>query len=34
MCRYKALCSADISWRKDEKIRISLCIGSVVCGAF
>ena len=23
-----------IGWRKDEKIRISLCIGSVVCGVF
>lgn len=34
MCRYKALCSADIGWHKDEKLRISLCIGSVVCGAF
>ena len=34
MCRYKALCNADIGWHKDEKIRISLCIGSVVCGAF
>ena len=34
MCRYKALCNADIGWHEDEKIRISLCIGSVVCGAF